>query len=169
MDIQVIDQYFRQYGTIAIFTIVLLEYLNLPGFPAGIVLPMAGIWASEGGISFLSALLISVLAGLCGCLALYAVGRVGGHLFLDKIIRKFPKQKIRIHKTLLYVQEKGNWGVFIGKLIPVVRTFISIPAGVLKMNLAAYSLYSTLGITVWNLSFIGAGYYFGKSVLQLLG
>lgn len=168
MDIQQWSHFIQQYGVIAIFTIVLLEYLNLPGFPAGVILPLAGMWASQGGINFLFTLLVTVFAGLCGSWALYFLGRMGGHMFLEKFIRKFPKQEARINKTLAYIHEKGYWGVFIGKLIPVVRTFISIPAGVLKMNLVGYSLYSTLGITVWNLLFVGAGYMFGESVLKLL-
>lgn len=52
MDIQTIMQYFVDYGPIAIYVIVLLEYLNLPGFPAGIIMPLAGIWAARGNISF---------------------------------------------------------------------------------------------------------------------
>ena len=52
MSVEVIMQYFVNYGAIAIFVIVLLEYLNLPGFPAGIIMPLAGIWAARGGLNF---------------------------------------------------------------------------------------------------------------------
>ena len=70
MDISVLNQYFTQYGAIVVFVIVLLEYMNLPGFPAGVIMPLAGIWASRGGINFLTAILLSVLAGLTGSLIL---------------------------------------------------------------------------------------------------
>ena len=52
MNIEIISQYFVDYGALAIFVIVLLEYLNLPGFPAGIIMPLAGVWTSKGEISF---------------------------------------------------------------------------------------------------------------------
>ncbi len=64
MSIEMITGYFENYGAIAIFVIVLLEYLNLPGFPAGVIMPMAGIWAANGKLSFLMTMVISVAAGL---------------------------------------------------------------------------------------------------------
>ena len=71
MSIEMITGYFENYGAIAIFVIVLLEYLNLPGFPAGVIMPMAGIWAANGKLSFLMTMVISVAAGLLGSWILY--------------------------------------------------------------------------------------------------
>jgi membrane protein DedA with SNARE-associated domain len=167
MTVQILTDYFHQYGAIAIFIIVFLEYLNLPGFPAGLVMPLAGIWAAQGGIGFGMALLLSVLAGLCGSLVLYFIGRFGGNFLLSKYVHKFPKHKPIIEQTMERIRKKGYVGIFIGKLIPMIRTIISIPAGVLKMNLVGYTLSSLMGITVWNLVFVGAGYFFGESVLQV--
>jgi len=168
MDIQTLTGYFEEYGPVVIFVIVFLEYLNLPGFPAGIVMPLAGIWASRGGISFVNALLLSVLAGMCGSWALYFLGRVGGYFILDKYMQKFPKQKPVIEQTIEKIRSKGYIGILIGKLIPMVRTIISIPAGVLKMNFLGYTLFSAIGVTLWNLAFVGAGYLFGESVFKVL-
>ena len=77
MTIQTLTQFFLQYGAFFIFAIVFLEYLNLPGFPAGLIMPLAGIWAAKGEISFPLVLLISVGAGLSGSWALYFLGRLG--------------------------------------------------------------------------------------------
>ena len=66
MNIEIISQYFVDYGALAIFVIVLLEYLNLPGFPAGIIMPLAGVWTSKGEISFFMTMLITTFAGLLG-------------------------------------------------------------------------------------------------------
>ncbi len=74
MTAEIIMNYFARYGGIAIFVIVLLEYLNLPGFPAGVIMPLAGIWAAKGQILFPVAILITVAAGLMGSLILYFVG-----------------------------------------------------------------------------------------------
>lgn len=164
MDISMITEYFQEYGVIAIFTIVFLEYLNLPGFPAGIILPLAGIFARQGSINFLLAFLISVAAGLLGSLLLYLLGRLGGDIFLKKYLEKFPKHQAAIEKTMRYINEKGCLGIFLAKLIPMIRTLISIPAGVIKFKSVDFILYSTLGIAVWNLVFMGAGYYLGEMV-----
>lgn len=168
MDIQTLTGYFHQYGSAVIFVIVFLEYLNLPGFPAGVVMPLAGIWASQGGIGFGVALLLSVFAGLCGSWVLYFLGRLGGQFLLSKYVKKFPKHKPVIEKTMERLREKGYIGIFVGKLLPMIRTVISIPAGVLKMNFLGYTLFSALGITVWNLVFVGAGYFFGDTVLRVI-
>lgn len=166
MTLEIVMQYFARYGGIAIFVIVLLEYLNLPGFPAGVIMPLAGVWAAKGNINFMIALLITVAAGLLGSLLLYLLGYKGGELFLSKYIKKFPKQKAAIDKNLELIRKKGCIGIFFSKLIPMVRTIISIPAGVLKMNIWEYIVSSTLGILVWNLLFVGAGYYLGDAVFQ---
>lgn len=166
MTLEIVMQYFARYGGIAIFVIVLLEYLNLPGFPAGVIMPLAGVWAAKGNINFMIALLITVAAGLLGSLLLYLLGYKGGELFLSKYIMKFPKQKAAIDKNLELIRKKGCIGIFFSKLIPMVRTIISIPAGVLKINIWEYIVSSTLGILVWNLFFVGAGYYLGDAVFQ---
>ena len=84
MNTEMICRFLELYGGIAVFVIVFLEYLNLPGFPAGIIMPLAGIWAAGGGISFFSTLLLSVLAGLAGSWLLYLLGRWGGSVFLRR-------------------------------------------------------------------------------------
>lgn len=168
MTIDMVMQYFTRYGGIAIFVIVLLEYLNLPGFPAGVIMPLAGLWAARGNISFIPALVITVAAGLTGSLILYYLGYKGGELFLQKYLNKFPKQRTAIEKKLEWLRKKGAVGIFVSKLIPMVRTLISIPAGVSKMNLLQYTVSSMLGIFVWNLFFVGAGYFLGDAVLNYL-
>ena len=168
MDAATLTNYFYQYGAIFIFVIVFLEYLNLPGFPAGIIMPLAGIWAARGGVGFITALIISVLAGLLGSWILYFIGLWGGEYVLKKYIKKFPKQEKVIKEKLEFLRKKGNVGVFISKLLPAVRTLISIPAGVLKLDFIKYTIWSTLGIVIWNASFMSAGYFLGDKVLQVL-
>lgn len=168
MEIETIMEYFVRYGGVAIFVIVLLEYLNLPGFPAGVIMPLAGMWAAKGNMHFISAILITVAAGLTGSLILYWIGYTGGDFVLQKYLDKFPKQRPVIEKKLEWVRERGSAGIFWSKLIPMIRTLISIPAGVSKMNLLSYTISSTLGILVWNLVFVGAGYFLGDVIFQYL-
>lgn len=169
MDISAWNNYLIQYGAIAVYVIVMLEYMNLPGFPAGVIMPLAGIWASKGEINFFAALGLSVLGGLTGSLILYAIGRFGGSVLLEKYLEKHPKQKEVFDRALEKIRKHGCAGLFTAKLIPVIRTVISIPAGVIRMELIRYIVFSALGITIWNLVFVGAGYLFGETVFQYLG
>ncbi|MGL4773178.1 MAG: DedA family protein, partial [Clostridium sp.] len=116
--------------------------------------------------SFILVLIISVLAGLVGSWGLYFVGRGFGGVLLKKYMEKFPKQKEIINKNVEKLQEKGCIWVFISKLLPMVRTIISIPAGLLKMNFLKYTLSSAIGVLIWNFVFVGAGYYFGEGILS---
>lgn len=165
MEINQILNYMSDYGLIFIAIIIFLEYLNLPGFPAGIILPLAGVWVSTADINLFSALIVSVLSALVASWILYLVGWFGGDFFLNKYISKFPSQKESIEKQLTYLRKKGNIGVFVSKLIPMVRTLISIPAGVLKLNFFEYSVYSALGISIWNGVLMLSGYILGQEFI----
>ena len=168
MDVQMLTQYFLRYGAVFIFVIILLEYMNLPGFPAGIIMPLAGIWAARGQISFFMVMSLGLAAGLLGSWILYGIGRMGGDLFLDRYLKRFPKHEPVSQRNFELLRTRGAAGIFISKLIPMIRTIISIPAGVIRMNFVKYTISSALGIFVWNFFLIGAGYVMGDQVFQLL-
>lgn len=168
MDTNSILEYMSQYGLIFLFVIVFLEYMNLPGFPAGVIMPVAGMWISGSEVGFIEALIISVFAGLLGSWVLYLIGRWGGDIVLKKYFKKFPSHKRHVDKYIDFIDKKGCIGIFVSKLIPMVRTIISIPAGVLKMDFIKYSIYSTLGILVWNGVLISIGYILGEKLLQYI-
>ena len=65
-----------------------------------------------------------------------------------------------------FLRQKGCVGVFVSKLLPMVRTLISIPAGMVRMNFTKYTLSSLGGISLWNLAFVGAGYFFGDAAIN---
>ena len=168
MSLEIITSYFMQYGAIAIFIIVLLEYMNLPGFPAGIIMPLSGVWAAKGNINFFWVMAITLAAGVIGSWLLYLMGYVGGNLVLEKYLQKFPKHRPAIERNFEMIRQRGCFGIFLSKLIPMVRTLISIPAGVLKVDFVKYSISSALGVFLWNLVFVGAGYFLGDAVFEYL-
>lgn len=168
MDLSALMMYFTKYGAVAIFVIVLLEYMNLPGFPAGIIMPLSGVMAARGNIHFIWVMVITVAAGLTGSMILYALGRTGGAVFLQKYMEKHPKRRASLEKNLEWIRQRGCIAVFVAKLLPTVRTLVSIPAGILKMDLMKYVVSSTLGIFIWNLVFVGAGYILGDQVFEIL-
>lgn len=83
--------------------------------------------------------------------------------------RKFPKQQPVIEDKMAMLREKGCIGVFVSKLLPMVRTIISIPAGMVQMDFVKYTVSSLMGIFIWNLVFVGAGYFFGEAAIRILG
>ena len=108
-NIDVFTDYLAKYGVITIFIVVFLEYLNLPGFPAGVIMPLSGIWIYQGGINFFFAYVVSILAGLCGSWVLYLIGFYGGSLVITKYTNRFPKHKERIEKVIHSIERKAIW------------------------------------------------------------
>ena len=106
MSIQTITNYFIQYGAFFIYLIVLLEYMNLPGFPAGVIMPLAGIWAAKGAISFPIVMVLTVAAGLTGSWILYLLGRLGGPKVMGFYFKKFPKHQAVIEEKMEFLREK---------------------------------------------------------------
>ena len=165
MDLQFVISYLTRYGMWFLFIIVFLEYLNLPGFPSGIIMPAAGIIIADKNLNFILALLISVLAGLLGSLVLYFLGYFLGNPFIEKIYNKFPKVQKSIDKTFSYVNKYDAKASFISRLIPVARTLISLVNGIAKTDILKFTIFSVCGITIWNFAFIYAGYAFSNVFL----
>ena len=157
----VVIHYIKEYGSLYLFVIVYLEYLNLPGLPAGIIMPAAGILIARSDMSFLYAIILSVVAGLLGSYTLYAIGYFIGKPALDKVYHKYKKVRPAVDKSLSYMEKYGHKGVFISRLIPVARTLISLVAGTVRMKLRVFTFYSIGGIFLWNLAFILGGYLIG--------
>ncbi len=166
LDIYTVLDYFSTYGLYFLFIIVFLEYMNLPGLPAGIIMPAAGILIASSDMNFMTALIVSIMAGLLGSYVLYFIGYFLGKPILDKFYQKFVNLQPSIDKAIGYTDRHGNKGVFIARLIPVARTLISLTVGTLRMNFVSFSLYSMAGIAIWNIVFIYAGYAFGYLFLK---
>ncbi|MGL4736532.1 MAG: DedA family protein [Cellulosilyticaceae bacterium] len=164
-NMQVVLDYFSKYGMWFLFIIVYLEYLNLPGLPAGIIMPAAGILVRTSGYNFGVALVVSVIAGLLGSYSLYFVGFKLGGPAIDKLCRRYPKLTKSIDKANYYTERYGDRGIIISRLIPVARTLISLVAGVFQTNFMKFTIYSVIGITGWNFVFIFSGYFFMHMVL----
>ena len=102
MDANSILSYLSQYGVLFIFIIVFLEYLNLPGLPAGIIMPLAGLWVSRGEMNFPFVLILSVIAGVIGSWVLYFLGFYGGNFLLDKYTNKFSSWNIYLERCIYF-------------------------------------------------------------------
>lgn len=145
------------YGLTAMFLIILLEYACFP-VSSEIVLPLSGAVASINNTHFLVILPLSILAGLLGTGICYTVGWFGGGAIINAIKRKFPKSKKSLDASYDRFNKNGASAVCIGRVIPLVRTYIALIAGAAKLKPSTYFPASLLGITIWNTLLIGLGY-----------
>lgn len=146
-----------EYGTLAMFIIIMLEYACFP-VSSEIVLPFSGAVASINNTNFIFILVLSIIAGLIGTGITYTIGWFGGAALLNKIKKRFPKSEKGIDSAFNRFNSHGAAAVCMGRVIPLIRTYIALVAGSAKLNPVTYFSYSALGITVWNTLLIGLGY-----------
>jgi len=153
---------FNKWGLLAMFILILLEYACFP-IPSEIVLPFAGFIASSRGYNFVGTILLSVIMGYFGCLICYLIGYYGGNYIYSKIYEKFPRWRKGLDSAENKFKKHGNVSVFVCRLVPLCRTYISFFAGIFKQSILKYSLYSVLGILIWNIILISLGYFLGNN------
>ena len=164
-NVQMVMEYFARYGLVFVFLIIFLEYLNFPGLGAAIIMPAIGMAISKTGINFFIALGISVIAGELASYVLFGISYWFGKPILTKVYNRFPKSRKSIDKVCVYIENYGDKGVLITRLIPAIRTLIPIVAGMFRMNILKFSIYSMIGITIWNSVLMYAGYVCGHFFL----
>lgn len=141
---------------------VALENL-FPPLPSEVILPLAGFAAARGDLGLISAIVFTTLGSVVGALALYGVGAVLGRDRTRAIAAKLPLVKLRdVDKAEEWFVRHGPKAVLIGRLVPVVHSMISVPAGVERMRVAVFLPLTALGSLVWNSLLIVAGYQLGE-------
>ena len=153
---------FGQYGMLLLFVVFFLEYMNMPGFPAGVIMPAAGVLVSQSKLSLLVAIGISIVAGVLGSGVIYALCYFGGAPLAQRLLRKHPKMQAFADRCQRYIEERRGWGLALCRVIPVLRTIVSIPAGFLRVPPAKFFRWSALGICIWNTVLISSGYFFSS-------
>ncbi|TDD53020.1 DedA family protein [Nonomuraea terrae] len=141
---------------------IALENL-FPPLPSEVILPLAGFTASRGQMDLVAVLVFTTLGSVIGALALYGVGALLGRDRTLAIAAKLPLVKVAdIEKTEAWFQRHGRKTVFFGRMIPIFRSLISIPAGVERMPITIFTLLTTAGSLIWNTLFVMAGYWLGE-------
>lgn len=142
---------------------VALENL-FPPLPSEVILPLAGFAASRGELSLTAAIVWTTIGSVVGALALYYVGALLGRSRTRRIIARIPLVKLEdVDRTEAWFARHGRKAVFFGRMIPIFRSMISIPAGVERMPLGTFLLFTTLGSLIWNSVFVFAGYLLGEN------
>lgn len=138
-----------------------LEYACFP-VSSEILLPFIGYSVYMGKLNLALAVLFSTLGSIIGCSFCYGAGRFGRNVMEKLFSKHFSSINLGIEKAEQYFAKAGKQSVFYGRLMPIVRTYISFPAGMTKMNYLSFLGYSTAGALLWNTVLISMGYYMGE-------
>jgi membrane protein DedA with SNARE-associated domain len=142
---------------------VALENL-FPPIPSEVILPLAGFTASQGDMSLAAAIAWTTFGSVAGAVVLYWIGALIGRERVRAIAAWLPLIKVSdIDRTEAWFQRHGRKTVFLGRMVPLFRSFVSIPAGIERMPMASFLLLTTLGSLIWNTLFVMAGYVLGEN------
>ncbi|MBS3149428.1 DedA family protein [Candidatus Woesearchaeota archaeon] len=155
--VNIITEIILKISYTGIIILMALESMIAP-IPSELVMPFIGFLVATNKLSLTLAIIFSSLGTLLGSLISYYIGKIYG----DKFVRKFGKYILLEEAHLLWTEDffkkHGEKTIFIGRFIPVVRHVISIPAGIGKMNLPKFIIYTLIGGTIWNSFLLFLGY-----------
>lgn len=135
-----------------------------PPLPSEVILPLAGFAASLGSFTLFGALFWTTLGSVVGALGLYSIGRWVGEDRIRAVVRKLPLVDVEdLDRSTAWFQRHGRKAVFFGRMVPVFRSLISIPAGVTRMPIWQFLAFTTAGSLIWNSIFVLAGYQLGEN------
>ncbi|RJL31843.1 DedA family protein [Bailinhaonella thermotolerans] len=148
-------------GAPGVGLLVALENV-FPPIPSEVVLPLAGFTASQGRLGLIPVIAWATAGSLVGALILYGLGRLVGHDRAERVLDRLPLVDVEdLDKAENWFRRYGGKAVFFGRLAPVVRSLISIPAGTERMPVTRFCLLTTLGSLLWNTTFVLLGYGLG--------
>ena len=142
---------------------IALENL-FPPLPSEVILPLAGFTASQGSFSLAEVLIWTTLGSVVGALVLYGIGAALGRERTRAIAKAVPLVDVAdVDRTESWFLRHGRKAILFGRMIPLFRSLISVPAGVTRMPVALFLALTTLGSAIWNAVFVLAGYALGES------
>lgn len=147
-------------GYFGIFAMMFLESTFFP-FPSEVVMIPAGYLAYKGEMNAIIAVIMGILGSLGGALFNYFLALKFGRIFVLKFGKYFFFSEKTMNQMEAFFKAHGEISTFIGRLIPAVRQYISLPAGLAKMNVAKFSIYTALGAGIWVIILTILGYYVG--------
>jgi len=164
--------FMNEYGYIGIFLLIALENI-FPPIPSEVILTFAGFMTTTSKMSVTGAVAVSTLGSVAGAAVLYGVGRILDVERLERIIDRWGRvlrlSKKDLYKADAWFDKYGVWTVFFCRLVPLVRSLISIPAGMSGMKFPIFLLLTTIGTLIWNTILVNAGAILGASWTNIVG
>lgn len=157
----------NKFGYLGIILLIAIENI-FPPIPSEVILTFGGFATTISNITVIGTIIASTVGSVLGAIALYWIGRFLNEKRIDKLAEsKVGKvlglQKQDIHKAFSWFDSKGKFAVFFGRFIPIVRSLVSIPAGMAKMAMIPFLLLTTVGSLIWNTVLITLGRIAGAS------
>ena len=163
------QHFLETWGYAAIFLLTVLESACIP-IPSEVTLGLGGALASgatiagtKGDLNLGLVILVGILGSLVGSLIAYLVGRVGGRPFVDRFGRYLLVTERDLDRAHGWFERRGEPAVLIGRVVPFVRTFISLPAGAARMPVGRFTVFTTIGVAIWVTLLSSIGYALGGS------
>lgn len=145
--------------------LIILETV-FPPIPSEIILPLGGFLASQGDFHVLGLILAATTGSVLGALILYAAGRIFNLSRLQYLFDRYGRYALLgsddLDRAVDWFQRYGHWAVLIGRCVPIVRSLVSIPAGLAEMPVFRFVVLTAAGSAVWNTGLIGAGWVLGS-------
>ena len=168
--IEFVTMLMADYLYVGVFLAALIETI-IPPIPTMAVFPAAGFIASQNGLGLIELFFLGILGGLgasIGSTIIYLIALKLGRTALLKYLKYVKVSEKKLTKVEQWFQKYGDKAVLFGRMIPVFREMISIPAGLLKMKLPKFLAYTILGSCGWSMTLIFIGYYFGVAAVEFL-
>lgn len=165
--IELMEHWVQDYGYAAIFVLMLLESALIP-FPSEVTMLAGGFYAAEGSLDLFWVGFAGVMGNMVGSWIAYAIGRKTGRAVLDRYGRYVLIRSHDVDKAEVWWDKYGEAATFFSRLLPVIRTFISLPAGIAKMPLGKFSIYTFLGVVPWTYGLAYLGLVLGENWERVL-
>ena len=166
--IEFVTTLIEDYLFLGVFLAALIETI-IPPIPTMAVFPTAGFIASQNGLELPELFLLGIVGGLgasIGATLIYLIALKLGRTVLLRYLKRVKVSEKKLTKVECWFQKYGDKAVLFGRMIPVFRELVSIPAGLLKMKLPKFLAYTILGSCGWSITLIFIGYYFGIAYLE---
>ena len=161
-----VEQWVTQWGYAGIVAAMVLENV-IPPIPSEVIMPLAGFYVGQGQLNFVGVVLAGLAGTVLGALPWYGIGRLVNEQRLKHWVERHGRwvgvSVDELDQSRSWFQRHGAAVVFWGRLIPAIRTLISVPAGIELMPLGPFLFWTTAGSLVWNLALTSAGWALGKN------
>jgi membrane protein DedA with SNARE-associated domain len=162
---QIVIDFISSSGYLGIFFAMFVEGIITP-IPSELIMPFAGYLASTGRFSLPLVILSGTLGATLGSTLAYGIARIVGRPLVDKYGRYIFLDQKKVDKADDWFKKWGSWGILIGHAIPGIRSIISFPAGIFKMDLKRFVLFTFFGALIWNTVLSSAGYLLGEYYIE---